>query len=202
MKKNDFTTINNYKRITLPSLIVILIVGAILFFILYQFNYNIVVTDVAAYLTGSIAIVTLVNFSKSIDKVNEFHEKTLKVNKDQYSFNVVAEIHKDYIKDSFRAFRNMDAKLSLSNLPVKDLLNHFKNNPNDEGNMLQVLNYFEHVSLLIIRQQVDEKIIKDSFKTLFIRVHMLSKNYIEYKQIDSYTLWCNYCLLAKKWEGK
>lgn len=142
MKKNDFTTINNYKRITLPSLIVILIVGAILFFILYQFNYNIDVTDVAAYLTGSIAIVTLVNFSKSIDKVNEFHEKTLKVNKDQYSFNVVAEIHKDYIKDSFRAFRNMDAKLSLSNLPVKDLLNHFKNNPNDEGNMLQVLNYF------------------------------------------------------------
>lgn len=202
MNKQMFRSLNNYKRITLPSLIAIVLFGLILFLILHKLNYSFGVVEVTAYLTGTIAIVTLINFSHSIDKVNEHHEQTLKVNKDQYSFNVVAEIHKDYIKKSLQAFRHMNEKLSLADLPVKKLTDHFKDHPEDESHMVQVLNYFEHVSILIKWNQVEEKILKATFKTLFIRTRLLTKNYIELKQKDSHTLWSNYVKAAKRWEKK
>lgn len=203
LNKKDFTTLSNYRRITLPSLILIFGGGVLLFSILYLLNYSFDIVDITAYLTGAVAVITLINFSKGIDNINEYNEKTLKVNKDQYSFNVVAEMHKDYMRNSLRSFREINKNMPLSETTIEQLLDYFKKNSDDEANMVQVLNYFEHISLLIKWRQVEEKIIKGSLKTLFVNTHLLTEAYIRFKQTEvSSTIWCNYTNLAKKWGKK
>ena len=75
-------------------------------------------------------------------------------------------------------------------------------NQNLESEIVQVLNYFEHISLLIKKNHVDEEIIKDSFKTLFIRVYALTRNFIHHSQTQkSHTIWSEFVSTAKKWSN-
>ena len=109
-------------------------------------------------------------FSRNIDIIQNHNLKSLEINRNQYSFSIIAEGHKDYIARSFEVLRRLDKQHRLAVMTIDKLMSHFDENPDDEREVIQVLNYFEHISLLIKKKHVDEIIIKDSYRSLFIRV--------------------------------
>ena len=62
-----------------------------------------------------------------------------------------------------------------------------------------LINYFEHISILVKNKHVEEDIIKDSFKTIFINTYTLLKPYIDNSQEASRKIWLNFECLAEKW---
>jgi|GEM_PF-3127948 hypothetical protein len=202
MKNLEVFKSDNYKRITRYSLAAIPLLGTLLFYILHRLEVPFGVTEIIAFGTACVALLTLINFSRNIDIIQNHHLKSLEISKNQYSFNIVAESHKDYIARSFKAFRELDKKLDLAKLPIDKLLAFLEENQNLESEIVQVLNYFEHISLLIKKNHVDEEIIKDSFKTLFIRVYALTRNFIHHSQTQkSHTIWSEFVSTAKKWSN-
>ena len=199
--RSPFFQLQSYRRVTRYSLIAVVFFGFLVFSLCYFFDLYFGITEIIAYLTGSVALLTLINFSNNIDLIQNHHLRTLEINRNQYSFNIIAESHKNDIANSFKIFRKLDLELDLSQLSIATLLNYLKKNPNDESEIIQLLNYFEHISLLIKWQHVDEEIIKDSFKTLFLKVYALSKNYINHVQSrNSSSVWTEFESLAIKWK--
>ncbi len=201
MKRPNAFKLDNYKRITRYSLIALVLVGFVLFSFLHYLKIPFEITDVIAFIAAGVALFTLINFSRNIDIIQNHHKSSLEINKNQYSFSIIAEGHKDYIARSFEALRRIDKELGLAQITISDLMNYFNNNPNDEREVIQVLNYFEHISLLIKKNHVDEDIIRDSYRSLFIRTHSLSEKYIRHVQTEkSHTIWSEYEKVAKEWK--
>ena len=69
--------------------------------------------------------------------------------------------------------------------------------------LISVLNYFEHLSLLINDNVVDEKIIKNAFRTLFVTYYDNLKDYIEDEQRgnngSNSKVYINFVNLSLKW---
>jgi len=67
--------------------------------------------------------------------------------------------------------------------------------------MLLLLNYFEHISILVNNNYVEEKIIKDEFKTLFISLYSTIEPYIKHRQNEpgGERAWIKFDELSKKW---
>lgn len=203
MEQKIQAALSQFKRITRVGLIAIFLLGVILFTLLTVFKSPFSIVDIMAYLTGSVAIVTLIHFSKSLDQANTHNQNMLELSKNQYSFDVVAEAHKDNIKKSLNRLRQIEKSLNLSTIDTSKLMEYFGNNPEEEEEVVQVLNFFEHLSILIYRDQVSELIIKDSFKTLFIRTRVLFNGYMEYIHLNrSNTIWSNYITIATKWQSE
>ncbi len=144
---------------------------------------------------------TLINFSRNIDIIQNHHLKSLEINRNQYSFSIIAEGHKDYIARSFEVLRRLDKQHGLAVMTIEKLMDYFDENPDDEREVIQVLNYFEHISLLIKKKHVDEIIIKDSYRSLFIRTHSLTEKYIKKVQTEkSHTIWSEYEKTVENWK--
>lgn len=201
MNRHDAFKIDNYKRITRYSLIALALVGVLLFYFLFLFKIPFKITDVIAFVAAGVALFTLINFSRNIDIIQNHHLKSLEINKNQYSFSIIAEGHKDYIARSFEVLRRVDKQHRLAVMTINQLMHYFDENPNDEREVIQILNYFEHISLLIKKNHVDESIIKDSYRSLFIRTHSLTEKYIKKVQTEkSHTIWSEYEKTALKWK--
>ena len=201
MNRHDAFKIDNYKRITRYSLIALLLVGVLLFYFLSRFKIPFEITDVIAFLAAGVALFTLINFSRNIDIIQNHHLKSLEINRNQYSFSIIAEGHKDYIARSFEVLRRLDKQHGLAVMTIEKLMGYFDENPDDEREVIQVLNYFEHISLLIKKEHVDEIIIKDSYRSLFIRTHSLTEKYIKKVQTEkSHTIWSEYEKTVENWK--
>ena len=81
-----FTT----KRIII-FLALIIILGSIIFGSLLANDIDFSVIDVMAYLTGSVAIVTLIYNSIAIESRKKFHQETLEVQKHRYTYDIVSK---------------------------------------------------------------------------------------------------------------
>ena len=158
------------------------------------------IRDVIAFLAAGVALLTLINLSRNIDIIQNHHLKSLEVNKNQYSFNIVAEAHNDSIANSLAVFRKIRKEHKLPEINTQNFLKILDENPDYEREILRLFNYFEHMCMLIRKEHVDEEIIKDSFKTLFIKSYSLMKFYIEYIQIDSHTIYSEFVDTVKRWE--
>lgn len=201
MNRHDAFKIDNYKRITRYSLIALVLVGVLLFYFLSRFKIPFEITDVIAFLAAGVALFTLINFSRNIDIIQNHHLKSLEINRNQYSFSIIAEGHKDYIARSFEVLRRLDKQHGLAVMTIEKLMGYFDENPDDEREVIQVLNYFEHISLLIKKEHVDEIIIKDSYRSLFIRTHSLTEKYIKKVQTEkSHTIWSEYEKTVENWK--
>ena len=55
------------------------------------------------------------------------------------------------------------------------------------------------VNILVKNQHVEEIIVKDSFKGLFITSYSIMKPYLDFRQSINRMAWYNYECLAKKW---
>ncbi|WP_417952489.1 DUF4760 domain-containing protein [Flagellimonas myxillae] len=65
--------------------------------------------------------------------------------------------------------------------------------------MVQLFNYFEHISLLVEKGHVDEKIVKSAFKTLFLSIYSEFKFYIDERQVQHRRSWIKFEELCLKW---
>ncbi len=157
--------------------------------------------DVMSYCTGSVAILTLVYHSLNLASTQNMHKENLRIRKNQYSFDIVSKVHETEMAETLSELRKLKVLQSqnLKEKNIKEFIKYLDDNPTVKSNISQLLNYFEHVSILIDVQHVDESIIKSAFKTLFTSTYSMLKFYIDEKQLQHRTTWITYENLSKKW---
>lgn len=73
----------------------------------------------------------------------------------------------------------------------------------ERKSLISLLNYFEHLSLLIEDDIIDESTIKKAFKTAFISLYSNLKEYIEYEQRgnsgSNARIYENFVAISKRW---
>lgn len=184
------------------GLLVILIGGFLIFYyVIPEYGREVKVLDIMAYSTGSVAILTLIYHSLNLESSHYFHKENLRISKNQYSYEVMSKIYEKEMAENFAALKilKIENPLFFEEKNIKGLETHFDENPNLRNNLSVLLNYFEHVSILVYNGHVDEKIIKSGFKTLFTSTYSLLKFYIDERQLTHRTSWIKFEKLSHKW---
>ncbi len=184
------------------GLLIVTLLGLWIFFNYYPSNeWTPSMLDVMAYCTGSVAILTLIYHSLNLQSSQNMHKQNLKIRKNQYSFDIVSKVHETEMANNLNELRKMKVAQSqnLKEKNIKEFVKFLDENPTINSKVSQLLNYFEHVSILIEVQHVDEIIIKSAFKTLFTSTYSMLKFYIDEKQLQHRTTWITYENLSKKW---
>lgn len=199
--KNSFNLNFNINYVAL-GLVIILIGGICLFYFgFYKNEISFDVLDVMAFLTGSVAILTLIYHSLNLSSQNYYNKENLRVTKNQYSFEVISRVHESDMGENLSVLRKLkdDQKEILDEKNIKDFLEYLAQNREVRTKLTTLLNYFEHVSLLVNNKHVDELIIKSAYKTLFTSSYSLLKFYIDERQLTHRRAWIKFEELAKKW---
>lgn len=183
------------------GLISIIMLGFLLFYILNKNGLEIKIVDVMAYLTGSVAILTLIYYSMSLESTFYFHKENLKLLKHQYSYEITSKITEHKMAESIQILNEIkDTKSEdLKEKNIKNFTEYLKSNPETRLKLVLVLNYFEHLSLLIENKHVDEDIIKSSFKTLFTSTYSTFKFYIDERQLQHRRSWIKFEEVSTRW---
>lgn len=184
------------------GLIFVVALGFFIFYFLYfKKGLEVKMVEVMAYATGSIAILTLVYRALNLETVNFYQKENLRVTKNQYSFEVISKVHSLDMGETIAVLRLLKDEQSncLEEKNIKDFLTYLDENPDIRTKLSMLLNYFEHISLLVEKNHVDENIIKSAFKTLFTSTYSLLKFYIDERQLTHRRSWIKYEELAKKW---
>jgi len=175
--------------------------GLTLFYILYRYEIPFTITDIMGYAAGSVAIMALIYHALSLESQYKFHQENLFLTRNQYAYDVVSKFNEPQMTDALQFLYkiNIDKDKYFPDKKVQNFLDYLKENGKDRQKIVMVLNYFEHLSILVNTNHIEEKIIKESFRTVFISTFVLMKPYIDYSQQRSSTIWCNYERMAKKW---
>jgi len=210
IKNKEVKFILNGVFITLSIPIVL---GVILFvFILNPTDFTF--KDVMYFSTGSVAMLTFImhtvngnksSISKSerLKEIKEYQDKKLLVIKQQNSYNIILQFSKQEMVEPLRAYR--DIKKEVPNLilgsNVEPLKEYLKVNPKDHSRLHLLLNFFEHISLQIKNDFVDEHIIKDAMHSMFYNAYSTLKTYIKDAQSEKGydKCWDDFVQLSKKW---
>lgn len=179
----------------------IVIVGFIVFYTMNYYNIKFTFTDIMAYGAGSVAIMALIYHALSLESQYKFHQENLFLTRNQYAYDVVSKFNEPQMTDALQFLYkiNKEKEKYFTDRKVQNFLDYIKDNNKDRQKIVMVINYFEHLSILVKNNHIDEKIIKESFKTVFISTFVLMKPYIDYCQQQSSTIWCNYESMAIKW---
>ena len=185
----------------------IILIGLIIFVFLFPaYDINFSITGVMAYLTGSIAIVTLIYNAIAIESRQKFHQETLDVQKHRYTYDIVSKMNEpemvrclftySYIRSNKDEFFK-----DGTGAYFEDFINK-KENKELKIHVTMLLNYFEHISLLVVNKHVEEKIVKDSFESFFTKGYSIMGPYISKSQSQTQTpkVWSNFAYLAQKWQ--
>ena len=183
---------------------IIILIGFIIFVLVFPaYDINFSITGVMAYLTGSIAIVTLTYNAIAIESRKKFHQETLEVQKHRYTYDIVSKMNEPEMVQCLSTYRYIR---SNKHIFFKDgTVSYFENYINKDENkefrmhVTMLLNYFEHISLLVVNKHVEEKIVRDSFESFFTKGYSIMEPYINHTQNQSPKVWSNFEYLAKKW---
>ena len=183
--------------------LLLIIIGGLVVFLWFfpeqQIDFTII--DIMAYSTGSVAILTLIYHSLTLESSRYFHSENLRINKNQYSYDVVSRINEPEMVEVLHAMYviNESKDKYFKNKDIDVFLTYLKEHPKKRARMVMLLNYFEHVSILVFNNHVEENIIKENFGSLFVYNYTLLKPYIDYKQKTNRTTWIKFEELAGKW---
>lgn len=200
MNKNEFKVKFELKYIYV-FLIIIIILGIIIFWCLFENEISFGIVEIMAYLTGSVAILTLIYHALSLESSHAFHDEGLKLKRHQYSYDIVSKINEPSMAETLQVMYEINQKKDeyFKQNDISEFKKYLKENGDKRAKMVMLINYFEHISLLVKNKHVEEDIIKDSFKTIFINTYTLLKPYIDESQASSRKIWINYECLAEKW---
>ncbi|MEM9078751.1 MAG: DUF4760 domain-containing protein [Bacteroidota bacterium] len=137
---------------------------------------------------------------KSLNETKKIHFNNLDWNKKNRSVDIMKE---------FRDFKNkMNSELQLNiytnnvELELDEILNRIKKSKSYESSLNNYLNFYEGISIGILKGLYDEEIIKSSRKTTFIHTYNEFKNYILYRRkTNNSVAWRNFEILIKKWNN-
>lgn len=188
------------------GILIIIILGFLLFSLLtnYKEDYSIDIYHVLVYLTSSVAIFTLLYHSATLENRMEYQKKTFDLSKNKYSYDICAEWHNPLMQESIEKTRNLilsnkillDDESKVSNFV--DLITEGKSK-DDRRHLILILNYFEHIAVMLKREHIDEKIIKSTFGTLFKSYYKALRFYIDYRQKEHSRSWQYFEETSKKW---
>lgn len=155
--KNGFTV--NFKlSFVFLGLFIIFTGGIALFYFgFYNLQKEVKVIDVMAYATGSVAILTLIYHSFSLESSHYFHKENLRIRRNQYSYEVMSKIYEKEMGDNFASLQKIKKENShiLNEKNLSELKIYFNENPEAKSKLSVLLNYFEHVSILVYNKHED-----------------------------------------------
>lgn len=201
MSQNKFKVRFELKYIYL-FLILIVLIGIITFkFIFYDRGIDFGIIEIMAYLTGSVAILTLIYHALSLESSHSFHDEDLKLKRHQYSYDIVSKINEPSMAETLQVMYeiNKNRNRYFKKNDISKFKKYLGENGDKRAKMVMLINYFEHISILVKNKHVEEDIIKESFKTIFINTFTLLKPYIDDSQSNSRKIWINFECLAEKW---
>lgn len=166
-------------------------------------NKDFGIQEIMAYSAGSIAILTLLYHAFSLEYTKNYNEEALLLQKHQYTYDIISKINGFEMSRALNTYswikNNKDVLFKDNNVqPFLDKLEK-KGGSARKLNIVMLFNYFEHLSILVENGYIEEKIVRQSFKTIFIGSYSVMKPYIEHKQSTSRQAWFHYECLAKKW---
>lgn len=186
-------------------LLIVAIIGILIFYVGYELqNKTYGIIEIMAYTTGSIAILSLIYNSYNQQEHIKYEEKQLEILKSKHSYDVISNVIKPEMTDSMKAFREVrkQTKSLIKGNDVTKLLKYFEENPKDHTRIQMLLNFFEQTSIQIKNNYIDEIIIKEAFKTMFINAYEIMNPYIRHTQImdDHKRCWIEFEELCEKWK--
>ena len=206
MSKNSFSFKVEIRWIFL-FLFIISIIGCVIFKFWYiDNNKPFGINEIMAYSAGSVAILTLLYHAFGLEYSKTYHKEILEVQRHQYTYDVVSKMNEPEMArclNTYSYIKNNKDKL-FKDGTTSEFEKFIENDdPNDDKqhrvHVIMLLNYFEHLAILVKNQHVEEIIVKDSFKGLFITSYSIMKPYLDFKQSTNRMAWYNYECLAKKW---
>jgi hypothetical protein len=160
-------------------------------------------TDLLVFYTSSVAIMTLLYHSFSLEFTRKHHNETLALNKHQYTFDIISKIQSVEMNKALQVMRVIEDKKQEYFVDGKvDEFNKIMEDTErvkEKESVIMILNYFEHLSILMLHNHIDEKICKEYLNDLFIKTEQLMSPYLNYKRIKSHKSWCNFSKLTRKW---
>jgi len=182
-------------------LFLIILFGLMIFkFIYYDNNIEFGIIEIMAYLTGSVAILTLLYHAFSLESSHEFHKDNLILKKHQYSYDIISKVNEPEFAETLQLLHEIKLNKEYFFSETIDNFKRFlKDNGKKRSKVIMLLNYFEHMAILVENNHVEEEIIKDGFKTLFVSTYSLMKPYIDYRQETHRKSWYRFECLAEKW---
>ena len=150
--------------------------------------------------SGCVAIMALIYHALSLESQYKFHQENLFLSKNQ-EIKKASQMIDPHMTEALQFLSKIDSEKDkyFPDKKVQKFLDYIKENPIDRQKIVIVMNYFELLSILIVNGHVEEKIIKNTFKTVFISTFILLRPYIDHRQLEKATVWCNFQLISKKW---
>lgn len=165
--------------------------------ILFSFIYFIWIdNDMIDYihgLTAIVAMVSLINFSSSID-----------MKKDQFTSEILSEVYKKDMAESLSSLWELfkENKDALTNKNTTSFEHYLEENKDKKVNMIRVLNYLESIAVMSRLNLINEKLVQVHIKNLVVKISNNLLFYIEHCQKTTPRVWCEYVKLSKKWNEK
>ena len=186
----------------------IIVIGVILFYLLHIYGVKYGFSEIATYLIGLVAILTLLYHAFNLENQINNQENNNKILKSKYTYDMIAKWNEVEMTKSATVIKSTisDHKDDLSDsVKVKQFSAFLDNKKNIEikRDLILILNYFETISIMIENDHFERKIAKAALKDMFVRYYNDLKNYINYRQdTASNKIWCTYERLVKKWIEK
>ena len=132
-------------------------------------------------------------------------EEEIRIRKTKFSFQITEEWHKPGMAEKVNSSKlyldKFLKKVKKQKCEKKDLGKELKKNPEERLALLTILNYFEHVSILMKEDFADEKTIKKAFRFLFTKYFSITEEFIKQVQTDhsDQSILKHYVEYAQKW---
>jgi hypothetical protein len=177
--------------------------GLTIFFLMNKYDIDFTFTDIMAYGAGSVAIMALIYHALSLESQYKFHQENLFLTRSQYAYEVISKFNEPHMSNSLLFLNKIEENPTdyFPDKKVQKYLDYIKVNPKDRQKIIMIINYYEHLSILIKNNHIEESIVKNNFRTIFVDTFVLMKPYIDHCQQHSSSIWCNYEKLATKWNS-
>ena len=161
-------------------------------------------SDLLVYYTSSVAIMSLLYHSFSLEFTRKHHKQTLALNKHSYTFDIISKIQNTEMNKSLQVMRviedQKDTKYFIDGkVECFNKIMEKPENVSDKESVIMILNYFEHLSILMVNNHIDKEITKEYFSALFMKTEKLMAPYLNYKRLKSHKSWINFSKIANEW---
>ncbi len=201
--KNYFEGKYKIRYITVGFMFII-VLGIILFYILYYNSIKFGILEIVAYITGSTATMSLLYNSFNLEhQINSQNENNI-LFKAKYTYDIISEWSKPSMMKSIACTRNLlknsERIEELGDASkVQKFDEYLTENSKERSHLVLVLNYFENICTMIETGHINDDIVKKAFKSLFISYYRTLKHFIDLRQKEYPDSWMYYEKITKKW---
>lgn len=186
------------------GIILMMIGGVILFSVLKENNVDYGITEIVTYIAGVSATMTLLYHSFNLEYQITTQKKNTKLLRAKHTYDILSKWSHPNMRECVNEVRSVlkepERIKELEDVNKIELFDKYLvNNKEHRSFLVQTLNYFENIAILMDTNYVDKDMIKVSFKSLFTSYYKVLKNYIDFRQKEYPDSWMYFEELCKKW---